>query len=239
MTESYKNYFDAARQRALLKATEEKAELLAGNDPWGAYRTPIRRIERNMGAALGESFTDFLRERRKRKGKVFAMDVMGTGGFARNYPVDGEVAFTLVDPRTDAEKRADELLNIKFIEGHVLDGKKWAEAREFIKEHDNTQLPGFDLIICRPFGGLTVLIEQLSANNKEALLTEWLLVNLMVRHLSPEGGKLLVEMSGSVDYTNWVEQLQQVEGIEAVNNGKFVKITKSGRTYGKLPKITA
>jgi hypothetical protein len=78
---------------------------------YAAYRTPIAVSERYFKHVMpGEaSFHDFLTERRREKhGPILVMDVMGQGCFiAEGYPVDYELALTLVDPRDDEEIARD------------------------------------------------------------------------------------------------------------------------------------
>ena len=238
----YSAFFDQARERAKqqkLIETQQFSEIQhqSTSHPWGAYDTPIPRIEQNMGRLLGKPYRTFFEERRDEKqGKfIYVMDVMGTGGYTKHYPVDREVDVTLVDFRTDEQIAKDDKKGKFVVAGDILQGRTWRDVKDTYSDFKDFE--GFDLISCRPFGGWGILKGEQLSTDPHALLTEWIAVNRMVSFLHTKGGTLLVEMSGAQDYKDWTSQLQNVQGIEAACSGNFVKIVRQTKQYGKLPRL--
>jgi len=248
-TGSYADFLAQARQRAAHEIEIETDLVARGRRPWGIYGTSTASMEVNTRRLLGMSYGDFFRERRSLGGKVYAMDVMGQGGFSG---VDGEVAVTLVDFRTHEQREHDRRRNKLVLLGDVLDEKTWApldkifdkkddtdnpDVKQFIANLGDAQFPWFDLITCSPKNGWSVLKNGQWKKDPYALLTEGLLVNTMVRYLNPRQGVLSVEMSGTTPYGNWVRELNQTQGISANFYDNFVNITRTARVFGKLPQL--
>lgn len=230
-----------AKQRAIEWGKKEKQRISAGLSAWEFYERPISSLDARAGALLPQSFTDFLAERRAQNGRVKVMDLMGTGGFMEEYQVDEEVAVTLVDHRDDPQKKEDKKRGKIIIAADIMEEETW----EAIAAHGP-----FDLVTCQPYGGWTVIKGNIHAKDADALLAEHSVVNRMVSTLAPDGGMLVVDLSGATPYNQWTNELQAVPGIKAacsrntdhyllrkgfVDDDSLVRITRTDEVYGELP----
>jgi hypothetical protein len=251
------------RRRAEFKASEEIGRVAEGGKPWIAYDSGVSKYERafvEVWGVMGQSFGDFLRIRRARKGQTYVMDVMGTGGFLPHYQglVDGEVMITLVDHRPEEVRMQDAANNRlmiagpndvnayknpaqarKFMQGDVTRNAPWLRAGKFITEYDDTDLPGFDLITCRPIAGWSLLREGYFSNKDHAKLMDWIPVQRMYGLLSKNGGTLLVKMASYGNYGRWFDSLQSTKGIYVMPDFQTgaLRITKGENPPKILPRI--
>lgn len=231
---SFKEFYHQRMVFARDQALIESERIRLGGKPWDKYNSGILEYESYFSNLLGkDTFFSFLGRRRLLKGKTFILDVMGTGGYPAQYPIDGEVAMTLIDPRSSEEKEHDSK-NGKVLlagqpseddstvdmSGNILQNTPWLEAQRYITTHDDTAFPGFDLITCRPEFGWAILDGQTIENyhrrnqnpvSKNTML--WILIQKMYSLLSTNGGTLVMQMP-SVGYSQWYEELKGIQGID-------------------------
>jgi hypothetical protein len=236
---SYTEFYRAARQRSVDMVQTERNRVTSGKTPWRAYGTPISELEKQFA----EDFTTFLNKRRKEKGKVFVLDVMGTGGFIEGgYPVDGEVALTLVDFRDEKTKRKDQEIGKMVVEGDVLQGKTWREISDVLRSWDDTKSPGFDLITSRPFAGWDTIRQGSRFDPVTGLVhpyvntTELFIIKKSIEQLS-NGGTFVVDMGNDVDKRAWATDLQKTPEIDIDLNWEVARIRKLGMNYGQRIQI--
>jgi len=235
------SFLPEAKARTEYWIKHEKTRITEGQNAWPTYGTPISRFDDDAAPVLGKTFTEFLSEKREQKDRVTVMDVMGTGGFMDEYLVDNEVAVTLVDHRDAVKKEKDTLRRKKIITGDILAEETW----EAIRAQDS-----FDLVTCRPMKGWETIKGFRLATNPYSLYAELTVVENIVSTLDPNGGTLIVEMSGATPYDEWTKELQQVPGIDASysrettnrpkrrflgDGASVVRITRTNETYGELP----
>lgn len=233
--------FAEARERTAKWATRE---FVKKNKTWPIYDSGVKEYQKEFGNVLDQDFRSFLRERKREKGQVFVLDVMGTGGFLPNYPVDGEVAITLQDHRSEAEKERDKAygkLVIAGVEpsdfsGDVLRNTPWLKAKKFLDEHDTSDLPGFDLTTIRPYSGWEALAGLGPVDNKFTRLLTWIPIQRSYALASEYGGTTLVDLPG-LNCSRWISRLQQVSGIEVKADDLQVRITKLEEPPALLPKM--
>lgn len=234
------NFLPQARDRAASWKDTETFLVARGERPWPYYNRPISELDKKASSVLKKTFSDFLTERRAQNGKVTVLDIMGTGGFVDEYSVDTEIAVTLVDHRSEEQKEADLRRGKEVIGGDVMDDALWEEVK--------SKGP-FDLVTCRPLGGWKVVKSQIYSTKPDALQAEVFVVDNMVATLAPDGGTLVVEMSGATPYDEWTKELQKVPGIDAscssntdplkrfhsAEDANIVRITRTDEVYGELP----
>jgi hypothetical protein len=237
----------AARQRGRRAAKRERELVGRGERPYGSYVKSPFVYESTFLPVSPEPFKEFAQRRRAEKGGFYTLDVMGATKYEPDYPlkrdsliIDGQVSMTLVDFRSDEERRMDTLHNRVVIQGNVLGIVPWMKARRFISTNDDTELQGYDQIYCRPWlGGWDTVRESRFSTNPHHDLFEWYIVQMMFSMLSPHGGKLDVQMVIDSDYSSWVESLQRTDGIRANEEGSVISIVKEDAPRRLLlPRIT-
>src|SRR6185369_11148639 len=188
---------------------------------WTTYDTSPYLRSNEFSSLLQSHFYDFLKTRKRKKGKVFTLDVMGTGGFniPENHVVNGEAAITLLDHRSEEKKREDWAMNKEVIAGNVITKAPWDKARAFIEKNDDTQLKGYDLIYCVPIGGWDSLRRSKELQTEHDPLYESYLEQIVLRQsfslLSQEGGTLVMRMPEEKDYRSWIAQVNSMPGVSA------------------------
>lgn len=236
---TFRASFEAAKQRAITKAQEEIRDVQAGKKPWHRYDSHVLLYEHAFRHVLPESFQDFLARRKAQKGKVFVLDVMGTGRFSQIFPVDGEVVITLHDHRSEEQKQIDTANNRLVIAGSILEGKTWLKAYNFIKENDDTAFPGFDLVTCDALAGWrTIRGNNLSTPRHHIQLLEWIPLQRMFGSLAV-GGRMAVQMLQEMYDANrlWANNLQYLSGLDTKSSGDTFRIDKITDETRILPKI--
>ena len=204
---NFYQHFFAARAGALEFAESEKLKLKSGKKPYRNYNSSISNYEESFQEVTDLPFSEFLSGRRQKKGKVFTLDVMGTGGFTDELPIDGQVAITLNEFRTPDSIKSDLLKDRYVIPGNVLTGVPWGKARQFIREKDHTQLQGYDLAILRPAdaGWRGVNNGCIFDDDDYIGCIEWLIVKRTMNLLSPDGGIAFIEYNDG----SWLPNLQR------------------------------
>ncbi len=232
-----KRFFGSRTVAERVAAKEERFLKGQTYNQWGIYDTPVSGYEDEFKEILGENFGQFLTERLKTRSNIFALDVMGTANFSRNYRLDGEVNVTLVDNRTEEDKIVDLTKNRVVIGGDVLKGSTWKAVQDFIKQNDSEKEKGFDLAVCRPiFGWHVVMDKDIHGNYGRKI--EQILIDKMVSCLHSNGGTLVAIMAlEGYDYRDWFNLLNSTNGISASGNEATVKITRTQKTIGKIPSI--
>ncbi len=88
--------------------------------------------------------------------KPLVLDLMSYGAFARSLDVPG-LSLALTDRRSRKEKREDRQGERGLLIGSVMSSKSWKRIEDYLRER---QARGFDLITCRPEGGLRNIPEN-------------------------------------------------------------------------------
>lgn len=133
----------------------------------------------------------FLQGRGEMGRGVYALDFMGEGTAIRDLGgrISGGAFVTLTD-RRPAEKRVhDKEHNINPIIGDVFLRDTWRRIDQIVKEFG-----GFDLIFCRPEGGLNTLLESIQPH--------MLVFEKLLQLLKEDGGMLLSQIPNAI--TRWI-----------------------------------
>lgn len=227
--------FHIAREAATLKAVDERRRKSQGKPPWPYYGGPNSDYNQEICQLLDEPVGNFLTYRRERYGRVFAMDVMGPGGFSELGKIDGEVAVTLVDHRSVWKKLGDDLFNIHTVKGDLLDGRTWKRVKTLMEQSSQQMNGGFDIITLIPWGGWTVMNGNLGIAHPDL---QWLIVNRLTNLLSPKSGVLLAVMAGGVGYDNWITKMNQDDQVHALGEGRKIRIIRKTAEKIHLPRIS-
>lgn len=191
-----------ARLKAKDRAREDRWSIFYGEKPWTVYDANLSDYLDSFEPvfSVGE-FWHHLQHTIKDKGrKLHALDVAGQGEALRilmstDY-LESITAITLADSRSPLKKREDQVKGIKVIAGDVSVGSTWTIVKE----------KKFDLITCRPLGGLEAL---------QYPGVYFAVFNRMYKKLET-GGLLLTEVPKNVIRRvgdGWVEKLKQTPGL--------------------------
>lgn len=191
-----------ARLKAKDRAKEDRWSIFYGEKPWTVYDAPLSDYLDTFEPVLpvGE-FWHHLHQGVKDKGrKLHALDIAGQGEALRklmsNDYLESITAITLADSRGPLKKREDQARGIKVIAGDVSVGSTWTIVKE----------KKFDLITCRPLGGLEAL---------QYPSVYFAVFNRMYKKLETDG-LLLTEVPRNVIRRvgdGWVERLKQIPGL--------------------------
>jgi len=155
----------------------------------------------------------------KNKGYQATLDLMGSGSAWEDTSVDAILGVTLSDKDYSIDRRT-------VLGGDVLSKKTWKRIRSYLNDKE---LEGFNIITCRPEGGIHTL-----PDNKD--LFGYLLSEAV--SLLHEGGVLLTQLPGSLSHeTSRLVSQQLVEDIEA-KMGVSVYY-QSSQSFGLPSKISA
>ena len=165
----------------------------------------LLNISLNDGKAPPHSLKELVRKQRKLVGVPLVLDLMGYGAVLTDLNVHG-CAVALTDERTTGRKKLDQALDKGFIAGDVRAPQTWKKLRVW-QESQNRK---FNLILCRPFGGMS------SIHPNETYYKY--VFNQLYSLLSIEGGNLLTsyhaEMRSFV--FSMVQRLNDMPGLYAV-----------------------
>lgn len=241
---SYGHFKELLKNR---KSAEFGAKSEAKSPGWGVYNSPAEVGENNASyhqtfePVFPQPFSTYLQERKQAGKGTYVMDLMGPGQPLRELPIDKGLAVTLGDSRTDQEKQDDKNKGIDVLglnetnktPGDVLSKATWKKIGDWLQSNGKD---GFDLVLCRPVGGLLSLPKDYNI--------EYWLVNNAWKTLSKDDGTLLLETnprSGKfLDTTrSWISQLQE-QGIDSTygfsKRGDFVlKFTRQSNSPENLP----
>ena len=203
------------KRRSLRETTINERQNLTGWYPFhsedpSSYDLSFKRV-------LGETaISDLLKDRKAKGRTTFVLDVMSPGnilrGLSKLQPLDGGVSITLGDGRTHLAIERDSASNLSVIEGNILLKRTWRKAQEWI---DQQGVDGFDLIMCRAVGGF----DSIPINDD----LYYYLLNRAWVMLSGQRGIILTQIPigcWKVGVGEWVENINMIQGIEAVYGPK-------------------
>lgn len=191
-----------------IAAREEHEEYWACGDcsDLYSYADTFRKVS-------GRNWPAFLTEQKERQGENSVLDLMGSGSIFVDLPADNKLAvalhkrhyFLIDDQRVPLPKGLD------VIEGDVLSRSTWQRIMEWKEGH--TSGNGFDLILCRPNGGLAY-----TTSNPDVL---YFLIEQIYELLNRENGTLYTQLPRSKtnerispEIREWLKLLETTEGIK-------------------------
>lgn len=184
---------------------------------WGVYGSEPSSYNESFRHVLrGSTIEELIEARKKVKGRVYALDVMAPADTLRALDaIDGGIAMTLADARTEDQKTIDSNRNIKTIDGDITKRKPWRIVDDWLREK---QADGFDLILCRPIAGWSYV-------PKDPLLYTTLF-NRAWKILSPEG-VMLIELPNAIIFEQiflgWIDLLRNTQGVKIFFDPKVSK----------------
>lgn len=154
---------------------------------------------------------NLIKQKREETGLPFVLDLMSYGGLIIDLSVQG-CSVALKDTRPIHRRKLAELLGNGFIEGDIRKADTWRSIDTWLRDNGNGRK--FDLITCRPSGGLDA-IPQNETYYKYALCKLYSL-------LSKQDGYLLLEFNKEMfDFVKVGQKiLQGIPGIEVRVNPK-------------------
>ena len=152
----------------------------------------------------------------------------------RELQPDAGLAIGLIDPRTTTEQSADAQQHIEMITGNVLSKQTWRKVQEWLERYASAK--AFDIILARPVAGSGTL-----PNEAEVY---YFILNQMWRTLSPNEGRLLVEIITAQSsfkplFQEWLKVVGQTAGITVRKGGASTTLglMKSPQAPEDLPTI--
>ena len=175
------------------------------SERWGCFDSSLESYNNAFAVAAGEPIEGFVQKRRETTGACTVLNLMGQTMVLRElkeFGLDRGVAVALDDLRTDEQKYNDQKLGVEQLAGDVLRASLWKE------------LAGetFDLIMCRPGGGMAYLPKSEPVHLA--------LFQKMFQLLSSNDGLLLTEVDSTIIPSN--QQLQS--WIDGQNQGSKHRI---------------
>ncbi len=233
-------YVKQLNENVIKNVAIERQRVLANQSPWYVYDSTLAAYEESFRYILDMPFEERLRKRQAEKGKVFALDVMGTAKFSSIFPIDGEMAMTHIDFRKETEKASDKKQHREVADGSILAMKPWRDVKNFITKHDTTQYPGYDLITCRPIAAWGELFDV----QRPDLAYQYDVVRILMQRsaslLSPHGGTLFMELPYFADYYPLRKMIKATPGMDSYNNqhpDNYIRIVRSGSTPVRIAKV--
>lgn len=193
--------------------------------PWGVWDSDRKSYEYTFRDVFKDSLPLFLRRRRFAGRGAYVADVMGAGGVLRTLPIDGGLAVTLGDGRSEEQKCEDTESNIKLLEGNVIEKNTWRAVETYLNQKDR---PGFDLMLVRPVAGLDYIPQDARLG--------FTLMSKMWENLNPDGGVLLTQTMRryNSDIQRWVPQLKKAKILARFSEGALM-LEKNPLSDVKLP----
>ncbi|MBI2011825.1 hypothetical protein HYS91_03580 [Candidatus Daviesbacteria bacterium] len=177
---------------------------------WGARRSSLISIQVFFMGVLSLPIKTHLEMFKAPGEQIYGLDLMGEAEHLRDLNVRG-LGVTVIDDRSRATKLEDNERGItiigtkfdpeakKIIElSDIFSGRTRRRIRRYIKDNE---IPGFDLITCRPLGAISLVPKDVN--------TAFYLVQFMWGLLNPEYGLLLTEVP-KIDpglVNSWSERL--------------------------------
>lgn len=189
------------RAKARAESAKEAKCVLEGKNPQGVYGSPLHEYLQTFADVLPkEGLEGYLSQLVKaKKRKLRALDVAGQGvtlmELKERY-LESITAITLNDFRSESRRVSDRRGGLTMVAGDISVGSTWSKI---YKEK-------FDLITCRPLGGIDALIAP------EIIIPVF---NIMYRKLDV-GGLLLTEVPYCIVHEHgvaWAEELGQIPGV--------------------------
>lgn len=118
----------------------------------GCWNSEAADYEYQFKCVFGAKFNDFLREKREDKVRrsddgVYALDLMSTPAMLCGLDIDAGVAVSLGNYPVEWLKDEMDERKISFFSGNLLTKKPWKDIQSW---QGRNNVPGFDLITCRP-----------------------------------------------------------------------------------------
>lgn len=230
---SYQATFRRALDASYRGSFREIAAVKRGEAPWSSYYgSPVEAYDKEFRSVQAISIAEHLRKRKKEKGKVSALDVMGTTDFRAVAPVDRQAYMTLVN----WEKNEDD--NTVVFDGSILRSSPWMKSKHFQPE-------GYDLVTCRPLFGWRSLTAEGIVPKEHSNFIVGATMQRMVSSLN-EGGVLLAQLPMFEDHRQWFSELNKVEGLDVAGdifisergyNRSVVQLQKNTKDRLQLPPI--
>ncbi|MDA1079937.1 MAG: hypothetical protein O2840_04605 [bacterium] len=201
----------------------EKSRAAEGNKPWAVYGSGLNEFARTFRGLPHGDIKEIMGDRPN----AHILEVMGDGQVCRELDdVSGGVALTAADSRGESQKSFDEKYGLGLVSGNIISSMTWSKARKYMREHG---IPGFDLAVARPVGGLDL---ENSLNSPKILQ---LLMQRMWTLLRPNGILLFqYSLKNSFDPRKYIVTLRK-HGFTVFDNGRALQITKDSRSGERLP----
>lgn len=200
---------------------------------WGYTGSPISDYEASFGCPVG-FFNDHMAERQALGRGLVALDFASEGQALRGIsPLDAGLAVSLSDMRDDEGKRFDEEHNISHLSGDALSKGVWRNMHSWLEKKGAGENK-FDVIICRPLGGMFGLPDFNSVH--------FFVLQNMYQLLSRDYGLLMTQVPFwrlRPSFVDYFEQLGRTEGVDVVFGDSFstLVLEKHPNAPEVLPKL--
>ena len=193
------------------------------SESFGPLLEGIEGLERRRGSNLLKSLVE---QQKEQKGELLVLDLMSYGAVHRDLKVRG-LSVALTNKRSFLTRTYSMWVNNGFIAGDIRNARTWRAIRQWLdsEKHTHDSARKFDLILARPFGGLTHV-------PKNEIFYHYIFTALYGL-LTNEDGYLLTQFHPDMQRTveQAVSQINTNAGVEArcdSNNGVFTLVKRSG-----------
>lgn len=201
-----------------------------GNGRWSIYGRGLHDYMNTFSSVCGlPDLYRFLRDRKESGKGVYALDFMGEGSAIRDLEgvISGGAFVTLGDHRPNWKIVHDRKLGIHPIIGDIFLRDTWHSINEVARTFG-----GFDLIFCRPEGGLHTCLESIQPH--------MLIFEKLFQQLKDDGGMLLSQIPDAVaekvSITKWIlEMAHSYPDIEVIC-GESRKVDRCAKYVFRLVK---
>lgn len=220
------------------KADDEKWCVKTGINPWDYYYRDYKNYEALFGLKPS-TLTQFLKAKASCGITPFGLDVGADTSCLSSLRIPG-VAVGLFDPRGETGKYDDEKCGRFMVTGDVLRLRTWGRIHQMMASLGIKN--GFSLILAQPEGGLDKITQNPSVHFR--LLQEmWQLLSykegmLIVQTRLDGDGLFCVSGASIMEAANWLDHLNQFEGIQASPILNGIQLIKSERAPKLLPALS-
>jgi len=213
--------------------------------PWKFYGYGYTEYDRYFTSMLPVGgFVNFVESMQK---EVAVIDVFAPSSFIRSLTnetaaVRCGVALALGDFRTQEEKDEDAKRRILQIENaDIYSSKRWINQLKF--HLSNYGKEKADLIVCAPFAGWNVVVENLEPS-EPSLELMWLVTNRLWNLLDNDGFLFINYNDHDIncidlpsEFQNWCDKLGRINSEIAYNNMGAIRLKKTAASPKTLPSM--
>lgn len=193
--------------------------------PWSSYDSGIYDYQHRCQHVLAkEGFVNLV----NKKNNVFALDVFSSLSFIRELAkntknLKGGMSLSLVDFRSDEQKKSDTLKNIfQLHESDLLNSRVWMrDVKSFLQYNGKEK---FDLITCLPLAGWKIINEDGKEINPPIDLL-WTVTNTLWQLLANDGSMFIEYPYGYyTDVFYWINRAAKKCNLEFSSDDKSIAV---------------
>ncbi|MCB9798236.1 hypothetical protein H6758_00755 [Candidatus Nomurabacteria bacterium] len=218
---------DALKNANAMARTEADRDEIGG---WKYYDSPLYQYEASFRELLPPGGLREVAEALKEEiGEVHVLDLLASTGtmqsLAEQVAIDSSLAVSLTDTRDESQKNRDHKVHIDHIADNVVSPRAWRSIDAWMQE--NIPDGGFQLIMCRPRGGLRSIPKDTEVY--------YYLLNQIYRRMDRRGAQAYLELDEQIVATSglhldisWQKRMnEQAKGLVQLSGDcQIVKLVR-------------